>query len=457
MFAVVDIETTGGYAEHHRITEIAIYHHDGKSITDFFYTLVNPGRKIPAFITGLTGITTGMVEDAPPFEAIAEDILRLLEGRVFVAHNAHFDYAFLKKEFETAGIHWQSKKLCTVRLSRKLIPGLRSYSLGSLAEALSIPVQNRHRAGGDAEATAHIFTQLLQRDKEGYINQLLKRNSGETILPPNLARWEFDRLPADVGIYFFLDSRNRVIYVGKALNIKKRVAGHFTGVARGWSQSRIRNDIHHVSFEPTGCELMALIREAEEIRKQWPRYNQAQKYRIEKWGVFSYEDRNGYQRLLVNMVMRNDKPVMSFASRGDAWNVLWQKSNEYGLCPRLAGLQNGSGGCSEYFQGRCSGACAGKESPQDYNSRVAAALASLRKQFAHAVLLCGKGRKVTEQSVVLLDEHGSVYYGFLSKRALLTHPEKIRKKLKPALHIPAVQQIVYSYLINPRDMEVIML
>ncbi|GIV37007.1 MAG: exonuclease [Cyclobacteriaceae bacterium] len=454
MFAVVDIETTGGYAAYHRITEIAIYHHDGKQITDFFYTLVNPGRKIPSFITGLTGITTSMVEDAPAFEEVAEDILRLLEGRIFVAHNAHFDYSFLKKEFEAAGISWQSKKLCTVRLSRRLVPGLRSYSLGSLAEALGIPVHNRHRAGGDAEATAHIFTRLLQRDKEGYIQQLLKRNSGETILPPNLPRWEFDRLPAAPGIYFFHDSRNRIIYVGKAHHIKKRVAGHFTGVSRQWSQSRIRNEIHHITFETTGCELVALIREAEEIRKNWPKYNRAQKYRVEEWGIFVYEDRNGYLRLVIGMVGRHTSPVMCFATRGDAWNFLWQKVQQYELCMRLGGLQEGVHTCSEAETGFCRGACAGRETPRAYNKRVQNMLKSLDEAARHTIILAGKGRTSAEQAVVMIENGRQVYYGFLSCRAKLNQPGRLRKKLTAAMDIPAVWQAVNSYLLNPRDMQI---
>ncbi|MFN8692303.1 MAG: PolC-type DNA polymerase III, partial [Cyclobacteriaceae bacterium] len=201
MYAIVDIETTGGYADHHRVTEIAIYHHDGVQITGEFHTLINPGRKIPHYITGLTGITTQMVEEAPAFDQVAQQVLDRLKDRVFVAHNAHFDYSFLKKEFEEAGLPFAAKKLCTVRLSRKIIPGLESYSLGRLAESLGIRIINRHRAGGDAQATARIFHELLRRDKTGVIAQALKRNSGETILPPNLPKGDFDRLPAKAGVY----------------------------------------------------------------------------------------------------------------------------------------------------------------------------------------------------------------------------------------------------------------
>src|SRR5262245_32055370 len=185
MYAIVDIETTGGDAENHKVTEIAIYHHDGTAITAHYKTLINPGRKIPQFITGLTGITYEMVKEAPSFESVGQEILGWLKDRVFVAHNAHFDYSFLRKEFESMGIAWNAKKLCTVRLGRKIIPGLTSYGLGRLAESLGVVIEDRHRAGGDAHATAQIFDMLLKRDQNGVILKALQRNSGETILPPN--------------------------------------------------------------------------------------------------------------------------------------------------------------------------------------------------------------------------------------------------------------------------------
>ena len=178
MYAIVDIETTGGYAENHRITEVAIYHHDGIQITDSFHTLINPGRNIPYYITGLTGITTEMVLDSPQFEEIADEFSNGWKVKFSWPIMRILIIPSLKKEFEQVGINWQSKKLCTVRLSRKIIPGLRSYSLGSLAESLGIEITNRHRAGGDAAATAKIFDQLLRRDRDGYILKVLKAQFG---------------------------------------------------------------------------------------------------------------------------------------------------------------------------------------------------------------------------------------------------------------------------------------
>lgn len=456
MYAIVDIETTGGYAGNHRITEIAIYHHNGIEITDHFYTLINPGRRIPYFITGLTGITSEMVSEAPTFEEVAEDILRLVEDRVFVAHNAHFDYSFLKKEFEQAGITWQARKLCTVRLSRKIVPGLRSYSLGSLATSLGIKIVNRHRAGGDAEATARIFSRLLQRDKDGYISKSLKRNSGETILPPNLPKDEFDRLPAKPGVYYFLNTRGQVIYVGKANNIKKRIAGHFTGDAREWGRSKIRNEVHHITYELTGSELVSLILESQEIRRLWPKYNQAQKYKVDEWGIYAYEDQGGYSRFSVNMVTRGTKPLIKFSTKGDAWNFLWEKVHEFELCPKLSGLQLGRSLCFSHQTGECRGACLGKERSANYNRRVVKAIKSFQNNST-SVAIVGKGRNTNEKSIVLVDKGKFAGYGFLSKRKKISSVRSLKKFMKNGVETSTVQNLINSYLLNPRGADVIVI
>ena len=454
MYAIVDIETTGGYAEKHRITEVAIYHHDGLQITDVYHTLVNPGRNIPQFITGLTGITTEMVFHAPAFEEIADEVLKRLQGKVFVAHNAHFDYAFLKKEFEQVGVNLQSKKLCTVRLSRKIIPGLRSYSLGSLAESLGIEITNRHRAGGDAAATAKIFDQLLRRDRDGYILKSLKRNSGETVLPPNLAKEEFDRLPALPGVYYFLNERGNVIYVGKAINIKKRIAGHFTGEAREWSRSKIRNEIHHVTFELTGNELIALILEAQEIRRLWPKYNQAQKFRVEEWGIFDYEDRNGYLRFSVNTVGRGTKPLIRFSTKGEAWNFLWEKVRAFELCPKLCGLQIAKGLCFDYQSGGCHGACMGVEDAGVYNRRMEQAIEAF-KGDGETLALIGKGRNIEEQSLVLVERGAYVGFGFFDRELSISDFESARNLVKKSTENRTIQNLVNSYISKPRGVSVV--
>ena len=454
MYAIVDIETTGGYADHHRITERAIYHHDGTRITDHYHTLLNPGRKIPHFITGLTGITTQMVANAPSFNELGKEIHGWLKDRVFVAHNAHFDYSFLKKEFESVGINWQTKKLCTVRLGRKIIPGLESYSLGRLAENLGITIPNRHRAGGDAKATAKIFTILLQRDNTGVIAKALKRNSGETILPPNLPKEDFDKLPPKAGVYYFLDAKGLIIYVGKALNIKKRIAGHFTGEAREWNRSNIRNEIHHITYELTGSELIALIFESQEIRRLWPKYNLAQKHKVEEWGIFDYEDRNGYLRFCVNLISKGTKPLITFSTKGDAWNFMWEKVKEFDLCPKLSGLQLAKGLCFSHQSGACKGACLGIESFKKYNKRVQKSIDSYL-ETGESVAIIGHGRSEEEKSLIVIEKGKYLGFGFFNREESIGNIEVAKGFIKPSKDNRVVQNLVNSYLTKPTSSEII--
>ena len=454
MYAIVDIETTGGYAGHHRITEVAVYHHDGLNITGHFKTLLNPGRNIPHFITGLTGINTAMIKDSPAFADVADEIFSWLDGRVFVAHNAHFDYSFIKKEFEDAGINWNTKKLCTVRLSRKIIPGLRSYGLGRLAESLGIKIADRHRAGGDAEATAKIFDLLLRRDHDGNIAKALKRNSGETILPPNLPRTEFDKLPAKAGAYYFYDGHGKIIYVGKAINIKKRIAGHFTGDAREWNRSNIRNEIHQISYELTGTELIALLLEAQEIQRLWPKYNLAQKFKVEEWGIYDYEDRNGYIRFSITPRARGSKPLISFTSKGDAWNFMWQKVREHELCSKLCGLQKTAEACYEHQSGTCKGACINVEEFCLYNQRITDAINSISENN-ESLAVVGRGRSASERSIVLVEKGKFLGFGYMDKSVAISSLEEAKPFIKPMKENRIAQNIINSFLLSTREGEVL--
>lgn len=454
MYAIVDIETTGGYAENHRMTEIAILHHDGMQVTHRFQTLINPGRRVPLFITGLTGITNDMVREAPYFEDVAGEIYEQLRERVFVAHNAHFDYSFLKKELEEAGISWSTKKLCTVKLSRKILPGLDSYSLGRLAESLGITIEDRHRAGGDAEATARIFDTLLKRDDSGVITRALKRGSGETILPPNLHKDDYEQLPSLPGVYYFLDAHGQIIYVGKAINIRKRIAGHFAGEASEWNRSNIRNEIHRIKYELTGNELVALILEAQEIRDRWPKYNLAQKVRTETWGIFDYHDRNGYRRFAINAVSRHGRPLLTFANKSAAWSTLWNKIKEFELCPKLAGLQTAKGPCYAHQSGTCRGGCEGKEDAGSYNVRTNAMMASFGEQAVSAAIL-GRGRNPAEKSVILVEQGQYIGFGFVSSYQPVEDMDSVRQWITPGKDNRVAQSLVSAVLQNPDGREVI--
>ena len=227
MFSVVDIETTGNGYKGQKITEISIFLFDGKQVIDEFTSLVNPEQNIPSFITNLTGIDNAMVRNGPKFYEIAKKVAEITQDTIFVAHNVNFDYNIIQDEFKSLGFDFKRKKLCTVRLSRKIIPGLQSYSLGNICSAENIPINGRHRAKGDAEATTELFRRLIERDDQFIINSFLHAKSRQATLPPLLDKIVVDNLPETFGVYYFKNAAKEVIYVGKENNNKQRVISHF--------------------------------------------------------------------------------------------------------------------------------------------------------------------------------------------------------------------------------------
>ena len=264
-FAVVDLETTGGDARHGRVIEVAIYIFDGTKIIDNYSTLVNPGIKVPPFITQLTGISNEMLVDAPVFEEISDKVHDLTNDRVFVAHNVGFDYSFLRNEFKKLNRNFIRKRLCTVRLTRSIFPGLKSYSLGKLTGQFDIPIENRHRAFGDARATTALLKHLISCDLHGAVEESLKRFSKEAILPPNLPREDFDELPEEPGVYYFHDHAGKVIYVGKARSLRDRVTSHFMDNEVSGKSRLFKSEIFNISYELCGNDLIDLLLESHEI------------------------------------------------------------------------------------------------------------------------------------------------------------------------------------------------
>src|SRR6202012_4414037 len=232
-----------------------------------------PQRDIPIYIQALTGINNDMVRKAPLFDEVAADIYHLLNGKIFVAHNVNFDHSFVKYHLTAAGYDLQCNKLCTVRLGRKILPGMPSYSLGKLCRHLGIDNESRHRAAGDAEATAQLFSLLLKSDTQNHIPQSLKVNSKEQLLPANLPKRDVESLPSSPGVYYFHDDKGKVIYVGKAKNLKKRVCSHFTGNNPGPQRQEFLRNICKITFQLCGTELIAFVLEAVEIKRLWPKYN----------------------------------------------------------------------------------------------------------------------------------------------------------------------------------------
>lgn len=443
MYAIVDIETTGGFSASHRITEVAVMIHDGYQTTREYHTLINPQRPIPGFITGLTGIDAEMVKDAPVFGEIADELYALLSDKVFIAHNVNFDYAFLKEEFLKVGMIFNRPKLCTVRLGRQIYPGLKSYSLGRICEHLEIDISDRHRAFGDAAATAILFSCLVSNDKSSFIQKALKRDSGEAFLPPQISMKSYLDLPEEAGVYYFHDARGQVIYVGKANNIRKRFKGHFIGGSK--SSNSMKTDVHGVTYELTGSEFLALLLEALEIKRLWPKYNRSQKVKTGTWGLYQYEDNQGYIRFQIAKIQRLHQPVCSFSTHAEAWTFLLEKIKTYSLCPKLCGIQKAKNACYAFQEKQCEGACCGEESSNDYNFKIQQFFASMEDKPSR-MLIKEKGREPGEEAVILFDQGLLSAYGFVDNSLEYQVTEEVVTSLKKVKPVPETKNILRAYL-----------
>lgn len=368
MFAIVDIETTGGHASANGITEIAIVLHNGKEIEGKFQTLVNPLMPIQKYVQSLTGITDAMVSEAPLFSAVAPQIYNLLKDRVFVAHNVNFDYSFVKHQLQLEGFDLDVAKLCTIRLSRKIFPGLPKYGLATVCRELNIGITDRHRAAGDALATSKLFELLMENDKSGELKKMMRKRTVEQYIPPNLNETKIKNLPHVPGVYYFLNKKEKVIYVGKAKNLKKRVTSHFSNNKPSKQKQEFLREIYDIKFEICGSELMAAIFESIEIKRLWPVYNKSQKHFERSFGIYMFEDAKGYLRLGIDNKHKHLKPLASFHIMADAHRTLWKLINEFELHPALCYLDR-----SDKIL---------KELPDvnDYNKRMQQAVESIRSE-----------------------------------------------------------------------------
>lgn len=376
-------------------------------MVDRYETLINPGQPIPYYIQAMTGISDQMVAGAPRFEEVAERIYELLRDKIFIAHNVSFDYSFIKAHLKEAGFELNTKKLCTVRLSRKIFPGFPSYSLGKLCQSLGIAIYDRHRAGGDSEATVKIFRLLLQNDREQHIQKSLQRNSKEAILPPNVPKEHFDQLPYTPGVYYFHNEKGKIVYVGKANNIRYRVNSHFSNNSQSRQKQNFMQHVHRISYQPCGTELMACILESAEIKKRWPVFNSSQKRWEDVYGIYLFEDQNGYLRLGIDKNRKRLNPVCTFHYIVDGHAMIRKLIRDFQLCPKLCFLQKDNGPCGGMEEGSCRGACEQKEKPLSYNQRVEQAVASLKSRPSFAII--DKGLSGDDRSCILVEE--GIFYG----------------------------------------------
>ncbi|HKL03222.1 MAG TPA: exonuclease domain-containing protein [Cryomorphaceae bacterium] len=336
-FAIVDIETTGLYHQGHGITEIAVVCPDLDPMGIAFHSLVKPERKVPEHITHITGIDNKLTDDAPLFEEIADSLMEVLEGRVFVAHNVNFDYQFLKAAYQKLGKPFRLHRLCTMRYARKLMPELRSHRLAAVCKALDVQNAGAHRAGGDTIATAKVFKKLRAHDVDNILGDLLKQNNTAALLPPQIDRETVLDLPELPGVYYFENERRQIIYIGKAKNLKKRVISHFTSSGSSSKKQLFQREIKRVSFRQTLSEYEAFLLEDAEIKSHWPKYNRAQKERVFHFNIVPYETKAGEHKLGI-LKRREPNDLPGFNSFSAARNWLYRALLEWEISPRVAGF-----------------------------------------------------------------------------------------------------------------------
>ncbi len=451
MYAIVDIETTGGQFNEEGITEIAIYKFDGHEVVDQFISLVNPEKEIQPFVVKLTGINNAMLRSAPKFYEVAKRIIEITEGCILVAHNTSFDYRILRTEFNRLGYDFVKPTLCTVELSKKLIPEQPSYSLGKLVRALGIPMSDRHRASGDALATVKLFKMLLAKDTEKEILISLIKAEIKSGLTPKLLDI-VESLPSRTGIYYMHNEKGDLIYIGKSKNIKKRVNQHFTGTAN--KSKKIQIEVFAVTHEETGSELIALLKESEEIKINKPIYNRAQRKSIFQWALYKDVDENGYINLTIQKADGRKKEITSYTSVQEGKNALFKITEKYNLCQKLNGLYETQNGCFQYKIKECNGACLGKETPDEYNERVKDFIREMEFDNSNMVII-DRGRSVNERSAVLIENGIYKGYCFYDLNYQINNIDVLKNIIIPMQNNRDTRHIIQSYLKRNRVMKIV--
>ncbi|SHG19631.1 DNA polymerase-3 subunit epsilon [Flavobacterium micromati] len=406
MYAILDIETTGGQFNEEGITEIAIYKFDGHEIVDQFVSLVNPEIPIQPFVVKLTGINNEMLRLAPKFYEVAKRIIEMTNDCVVVAHNASFDYRILRTEFRRLGYDFVAKTLCTVELSKKLLPEQPSHSLGKLVRALGIPMADRHRASGDALATIKLFKILLEKDLEKEIVKDFIKLTVEKGITPKLLDI-IASLPSTTGVYYIHNEKGNLIYIGKSRNIKKRINQHFTGTSS--KCKKIQDQVYTVTYDETGSELIALLKESQEIKVNKPILNRAQRKSIFQLALYAEKDEKGYINLKLQKADGRKREITSFTSIQEGKNALFKITAHYNLCQKLNGLYHTKSNCFQYSIKECDGACINDEAPEIYNARVTQFIE--KNSFENqSMILIDRGRNISERSAVLIEN--GIYKGY---------------------------------------------
>ena len=452
MYAILDIEATGGKVGEESIIEIAIYKFDGEEIVDQFISLINPERKIDPFVQKLTNITDKMVKTAPKFHEVAKRIVEITEDCTLVGHNVTFDYRMLNQEFNRLGYQYEKDWIDTFEYAETLIPGMPSYSLGKLCDSLGIIVTDRHRASGDARATIALFKMLLDKDYQ----KIITKKTG--IKFPKKVNNKYEKLIQDLpnkpGLFYLYNSKKQIIYIGKSINIAQAVNQIFT--SKSLRNNRIKRYTKNIKFELTGSNLLASIKEINEILKIKPYLNlDISNKNLYPFGIYFRENKSTFSRLEPGKGRRNE-PFLSFRTKEETEHNLEKILSDYHFCQKInKGIKN-SESCFGYTVGTCEGACVGEENKVDYNLRIKE-LVDKTKYPSDNFLIVSKGREGIEKSFIFIENNVFVGYGYYEYHHQINSIERIKKIMTVAEELPDIRAIIRNYLFKAKENQIIII
>jgi len=392
-----------------------------------------------------------MLRNAPKFYEVAKRIVEITENCIVVAHNAKFDNRILKTEFKRLGFEFKKRTLCTVELSKQLIPDQASYSLGKLTRSLGIPVSDRHRASGDALATVTLFKLLLAKDIEKSIIQDSIRLEPKFQIEPKL-KDIIDDLPSITGVYYMHKANGEIIYIGKSKNIKNRVNQHFTSTAP--KSKKMQLQVSTVTYESTGSELVALLKESEEIKRNKPIFNRAQRRTVFTHGLFSFTDENGYLNLKIAKVNGQENPITTFSNLQSAKSFISKSIEEHNLCQKLTGQYDTQTNCFNYTIKQCFGACISAEGSEVYNERTSKVINHHSFENQNMVII-DYGREIDERSAILIENGIYKGFGFYNLNYQINNIEILKNVITPMQHNRDTQHIIQSYLRRHKRLKII--
>jgi DNA polymerase III subunit epsilon len=446
--AFVDLETTGMSFVGDRIIEVGILVLENGKIRRKYKTLIDPDERLNPYITTITGLTNEDLQGAPSFHQVADEIMEILNGCVFVAHNVRFDYGFLKAELERAGHEFKPPHFCTAKLSRLLNPEHKRHGLDYLIERHKIQCANRHRAFDDAQAICKFYKLMVKAHGQQKIDQAVAQVSRRVSWPAGVPREEIEALPHCPGVYVFYGENNSPLYVGKSLDIKSRVLSHFSGDLESMKEMKLTQQVRRIVALPTAGELGALVKESQMVKELMPLHNRRLRKSYQLVALRACKGEDGYYRIKIfntneeNIAPDDIEEIYGiFRTKGQAVKALMNLSDEHGICRKLLGLEKTTKNCFGYQLKKCAGACAGKEPAALFNARFEIAFMNMRFRkwpYAHPV-------RVMEQNETLAES-------YIIDRWCLFKSDETGQAIAADLRFDLdVYKILKSYLLNPQN------